>query len=129
MLMKNPTDTPVKIGELRLTVGPGKTTDIPDGYCLPRSATNGDSIKPIIVMLAPQLEPADPALVSAYRANKLTEGLIAEPPAAKTAADLQADGMAPAVAELVAAGGAASVPKAPARGVGTNYEDVAGKRR
>lgn len=111
MQMKNPTDVPIKIGELGITIKPGRSHEIPDGYCMPRAGTNGDPIRPIIAMLAPQLEPADERLVSAYRANKLTEGLVAEPPAQRTAADFQSDGMSPAVAELVASGNAAAVPK------------------
>lgn len=129
MLMKNPTDTPVTIGELKITIQPGKAKEVPDAYCMPRAGSNGDPIKPIIAMLAPQLEPAEERLVPAYRANKLTEGLVAEPLPARTAADFQADGMSPAVAEIVAAGGAASVPKVGPRAAGTTYEDVAGKRR
>lgn len=111
MRMKNPTDTPITVGELKITIKPGKSAEIPDGYCMPRAGTNGDPIRPIIAMLAPQLEPEDERLVSAYRANKLTEGLVAEPLPVRTAADYQADGMSPAVAELVASGNAAAVPK------------------
>lgn len=126
MQMKNPTDTAIKVAELNILIRPGRSAEIPDGYCMPRAGTNGDPIRPIIAMLAPQLEPADERLVAAYRANKLTDGLVAEPPPVRTAADYQADGMSPAVAELVASGNAASAPKVPKRTVGTGYEDVAG---
>lgn len=111
MKMKNPTGDTLKIESLGLVVAPSKTCDVPDAYCTPRKGANGEPIEPIIAMLAPQLEPANPELVAAYRANRLTDGLQAEPTPAKSAADYQADGMAPAVAELVASGNAAAVPK------------------
>ncbi len=112
MLMKNPTKDTVRVPELRLNVKPGGTAEVSDGYCLPRKGANTDPIRPIIAMLAPQLIPANEELVDAYRSNKLTEGLVAEPPAPKGAAEYQADGHAPAVAELMASGQAAAAPKA-----------------
>jgi hypothetical protein len=111
MLMKNPTQDTVTIRDLKLTIPPGGTAEIPDGYCLPRKGANTDPVKPIIAMLAPQLVPAKDEAVAAYKANKLTGGLAPEAPPARTAADLTEAGMAPAVAELVAAGNAAPVPK------------------
>lgn len=116
MRMKNPTTHTLDISSLKLKVSPGAEVEIPDGYCIPRKGANGEYSEPIIAMLAPQLEPANPELVEAYRANKLTEGLIAEPPPPKRAADYQADGVAPAVAEMMAGGQAAAVPKVAPKG-------------
>lgn len=111
MQMLNPTSHTLKISELNLTVKPGGLVEIPDAYCMPRKGANTDPMKPIIAMLAPQLIPADEANVAAYKANKLTEGLQPQEPAPPSAADHVANGMAPAIAELVASGNAASVPK------------------
>jgi hypothetical protein len=116
MRMKNDSGSTLRIEALQLTVSPGAEVDIPDGYCLPRKGANGENQEPIIAMLAPQLIPANPELVAAYRANKLTENLSAEPVPPKRAADYQADGVAPAVAEMMASGAAASVPKVGPKG-------------
>lgn len=116
MQMRNPTQDTVRIASLNnLTVKPGGVAEIPDEYCLPRKGAgqNGGFLPPIIAMLAPQLQPADEVAVPAYRANQHLADKVDDvpPPPAKTAADLQADGMAPAIAEMVASGNAASVPK------------------
>ncbi len=111
MRMKNSSNDHLFIKELNLKVKPGGEVEIPDAYCIPRKGANTDPMKPIIAMLAPQLVPADASKVGLYKANRLTEGLMSDPEPSPTAADLQAQGMAPAVAELVAAGNATGVPK------------------
>lgn len=111
MQMRNPSTSPIGNRDLGIMIPPGGTAEVPDAYCLPRKGTNGDPIKPIVAMLMPQLEPANPDLVAAYRANKLVDGLHAEPVKPRSAADFVADGVAPAVAELMASGNAGTAPK------------------
>lgn len=112
MQMMNPTKDTLTIKELGIRVKPGGLCEIPDAYCMPRKGANTDPMKPIIAMLAPQLIPANEDNVAAYKANKLTEGLTPpEPNTNPTTSDLIANGMAPAVAEMVASGNAAPAPR------------------
>lgn len=110
MLLKNPTDIIVTVPELGISVAPGGVVDVKDGYCRPRSSPNQAKLKSVIEMLAPQLVPADAKLVAAWKARTLD--LEAPTPAGPSTADLQAQGMPPAMAALVAEGKADSVTKA-----------------
>ncbi len=110
MLLKNTSDHKVAISDLGgLVVHPGGVIDIPDSYCNPRKAPNGNKLKSIIEMLAPQLVPADSKLVAAWRARTLD--LETPAPASKSTSDLVADGVAPGIAALMAAGDSESVAK------------------
>lgn len=109
MRMVNTAKVAIKLNSLGgVVVPPGGLVDIPDGYCVPRPSTTGATkTEPAIRLMAPQLMPADASLHERYLANDLD----VQPPApqAPSAQQLEAAGMSPGVAALVAAGEAASV--------------------
>lgn len=113
MLLKNPIAEALRfeIDGRTFVVKPGATVEVPDGYCIPRQGSNGDPIKPIIKMLAPQLVPADETKVEAFEANQPLDGVAPEPPPGPTAADFMANGSAAGVADRLAKGEGAVAPR------------------
>lgn len=114
MLMKNSSDHLVMCEALGFAVKAGDTVEVDDGYCAPRAAMPGiPAQEPIIKLLCPQLVPADPALVEAWKRNAVI--VKPAPPPAPTAATFEAEGLSPGVAALAAAGNAEAAPKPPNR--------------
>ncbi len=109
MLMKNASTHTVICEALSFAVKPGDTVEVDDGYCIPRAAVRGiPPTDPVIKLLCPQLIPADPSLLAAWKANALDLKPAPLPP--PTQKQFEADGMSPGVAALAAAGQAASAP-------------------
>lgn len=103
----------VEMDGVVITCEPGGSCEIRDEYARPGVTAGGGRRPSVVEMLAPQLKPADMAARSEW---EKVPGPVA-PPAPKviTAADLVAEGMAPAVAEHVAAAKAEAATVKPAR--------------
>ena len=99
MRYKNPTGSVIDAsGVLAGLVPPGGEVDVPEAYCRPRQGqVEGKLLPPVIKQVAPQLVPVDPSAESALAAQALNP-----PKAAPTAADFEAQGLAPGVAEVAA---------------------------
>ena len=78
-----------------LEVPPGGECDIPDGYCDPCAALNGDRVPSLVERLAKPLVPVDPKLKAVWGRHPR----ISKPPKNQDTARLR--GMPPAVAVLV----------------------------
>lgn len=120
MLLKNPSGVRVACEALGFAVEPGDTVEVDDGYCVPRPAVPGTMPQESIIrMLCPQLVPADDTLLDAWKSNTIDVKPKAPPP--PTAAQLEAGGLPPGVAELAASGQADTAPakpKTPLKGPG-----------
>ena len=79
----------------------GAELDVKDGYALPRRARNGQRIPSVIESVAPQLRPVDKADLARFLGtpSKCEE---VPPPRNPTAASLEAQGVAPGVAAIMA---------------------------
>lgn len=97
-----------------LDVPPGATVDIEDGYCQPGINVNGSRRPSIVERLAPCLKPADPEQRARWGLDTVPAPAPA-PTADQVAAQLRDEGVAPAVAELIASG-QAEAPKTSRRG-------------
>lgn len=106
---KNPTGSVVDAsGVLCGMVPPGGEVDIHVGYCRPREAQiEGKTLPSVVKQVAPQLVPVDER-----EAESLTAVPIHVPKTAPTAADFEAQGLAPGVAEIAAKQAAEKVAKA-----------------
>ena len=95
MLMVNASGSRIRTDEFGgLDLAPGETVEIADGYCKARVSSNGSPVPSIVERLATGLVPAEG---SACAPAAETDAM------AQTVATLEAGGMPPAVAALVAA--------------------------
>jgi len=79
-------------------IAPDGVVELPTAYCLPRKSLNGSPRPSIVEEAAPTVVPFDEAeLQAALHPESVVETV------AQTAEHLAAEGMAPAVAQLVAA--------------------------
>lgn len=107
MLMKNYAGRVLKIVSLKVSLEPGETAEIDDGYCLPRRASNGSRIASTVEELAPGIEPADEKIREEWKKTPTADW---EPPkVVPTVEELQSAGMPPGVAAIVAEKKAAEV--------------------
>jgi hypothetical protein len=92
-------------GEFGLTepVPPGGTCEIHDGYCKASQTSNGSRWPSIVERMAPFLVPVDVELRAKWGREEVVPPPLPAPPE-KVASVLVSEGMAPAVAELVASG-------------------------
>jgi hypothetical protein len=101
MKMRNCIDRVLKSPDLGFAeLAPGEEVEIADGYCYPMRSPAGARIPSIAERLAPGLEPAD----EAYREEwKKPPARNWEPPRkAPVAKELEKQGVAPGVAEIMA---------------------------
>lgn len=106
---KNPTgSTIIADGIVDGPVPPGGEVYIPLAYCRPRQGQiEGKFLPPVIKQLAPQLVPVDQAEADALAAQPVVPSKTAP-----TAADFEAQGLAPGVAEIAAKQAADKMAKA-----------------
>lgn len=105
---KNTADHAVKVKDLGIECGPGKTCQVPLPYARVRQGHSGTPMASIISMMAPSLKPVNPEEVGVVP----EEGQ--EPPKGKmpTVADLVAAGVPRGVAEQLVAAAVASAEQA-----------------
>jgi hypothetical protein len=106
MKIRNPTSSTVRVPSLQLTWEPGEIHEVDACYCTPRRAKNGQKIHAVLESLAPQLIPADDDEHEQYFGSpKIFKAAPSEEvpkPPPPDAAALEAEGLSPGVAAILA---------------------------
>lgn len=105
MLMVNRGEVSVSLAAFGIEgrLEPGKSVELPDGYCLPRLYLNRSRQPSIVEEVCPALQPANPAEAAEVKKTPAAPLPVPPSPEVEAAADARA-GRPPAVAALLAQG-------------------------